>query len=68
MCMNYKILLLLFSVVRDPEHGPHFQGDMLQDIWAGSKQGLIDEEKRWPGATLIFEISQDFSEHHFSIH
>lgn len=67
VCLFLSIIFFLNSVVNasieDPEYGKWFQGDIVltkqqkQRLRNLPRNGLIDSSRRWPGNTLIYEIS-----------
>ena len=57
----------MIKLVRDPEQGPYFEGDILIEDTDGGRAGLNPEEnKQWPEGVVPFKISEDFSKSNFS--
>ena len=44
------------------EGGKYYQGDMRLPLPKMTKNGLIDEQYRWPNGVVAYEINGDFSE------
>ena len=44
------------------ERGPYFQGDILYPVLPMTKNGVLDEERYWPGGRVPFVIEGNFSE------